>query len=172
MSQPNNSNGNQQKGNQQNQGKQQNQNNNNGGGTQQNEQGKEAAKVNSEFERNVLSLTALLGGPEGLVVVKKVPGSELQVLVADLFKEEAEATALRVKAGLKALIIKNATFDKEIEEQKKALEKFILGKKKEFNGEARALFAQINGVDDIVKSFSASFKSVSTEVADENQETE
>ena len=123
----------------------------------QQDQGKEAAKVLNGFESIVKKLTAIVNGAENLKVTKKVPKDSVESLVQELFKEETEATILEVKNDLKLLLKNYVTLNNTINEEKAKLAALEIAKKKEFNAAANKLFSRIDGVDIITSEYYSAF---------------
>lgn len=123
----------------------------------QQDQGKEAAKVLNGFESIVKKLTAIVNGAENLKVTKKVPKGSVESLVQELFKEETEATILEVKNDLKLLLKNYVTLNNTINEEKAKLAALEIAKKKEFNAAANKLFSRIDGVDIITSEYYSAF---------------
>lgn len=123
----------------------------------QQDQGKEAAKVLAGFDTIIKKLTAIVNGAENLKVTKKVPKGSVESLVQELFKEETEATILEVKNDLKLLLKNYVTLNNTINEEKAKLAALEIAKKKEFNAAANKLFSRIDGVDIITSEYYSAF---------------
>jgi len=123
----------------------------------QQDQGKEAAKVLAGFDTIIKKLTAIVNGAENLKVTKKVPKGSVESLVQELFKEETEATILEVKNDLKLLLKNYVTLNNTIKEEKAKLAALEIAKKKEFNAAANKLFSRIDGVDIITSEYYSAF---------------
>lgn len=137
------------------------------------EQGKEAAKVLAGFDNTVKKLTAIVNGPDNLKVVRKVAKDSVESLVQDLFKEETEATILEVKNDLKSLLKNYVTLNNTIREEKAKLAALEVAKKKEFNAAANKLFTRIDGVDVITREYYSAFTAAAEATTEEvivNQE--
>jgi len=135
------------------------------------DQGKEAAKVLNAFNNNVQKLTAIVAGPDNLKVVKKVSKNNVESLVAELFKEETEATIVEVKTDLKSLLKNYVTLNNSIREEKAKLDNLEISKKKEFNTAASRLFNRMEGVDLISREYYEAFNvaAAAVEVVDDTE---
>lgn len=105
------------------------------------------SKVEKKYQATLGKLTAILGGKEKLLPDNKIPNTELDGVIQELFKEEREAKITTFKNNLKELLKKYAEMIKSIKEKKKELEKLEIQKKEEFVKAAQNVLGQ---VDDIV----------------------
>ena len=137
----------------------------------QQEQGKEAAKVLVGFDNTVKKLTAIVNGPDNLKVVRKVAKDSVESLVQDLFKEETEATILEVRNELKTLLKNYVLLNNTIKEEKAKLAAAEIAKKKEFNTAANKLFNKIDGVEVITKEYYSAFTDAAKATISEEEST-
>lgn len=124
---------------------------NNQNGNQQ-DSGKEFKKQEGLFNKNIQSLVAIYGGEKNLGK-PKVPKSEMENLMGELFKEDRELVEQEVKVGLRDLVKKRADFNKTIAEEEKKLQAVKLAKMKEFNQAANQLYLKIAGLSEIEKTY-------------------
>lgn len=137
----------------------------------QNGQGKDAKKVLASYEQIIKKATAIVKGPENLKLPKKVALKTTDYdLVADLFKEEKEALHTEVKEGLKTLIKNKMLLDQSLAAERKKLDALEVSKKKEFNAAASALFAKIDGLDEIFSGYTGAFTEAATAATAEEEE--
>lgn len=119
--------------------------------------GKEAKKVNDAYLKNIGLLKQMnVLNDKGLAVGSKLPKDELGDVVAEFMKEKKEETIARVKTGLKGALQTKLDADKAIAEEKKKFEQFELNKKKEFNAKCAELFKELEGLQEMEKSYYAS----------------
>jgi len=136
----------------------------------QNQNGGDNNKVAKAYEKNMLKVQALLGGDVKLPT--KAKKGDMSSIVAELFKEETEATNLAVKNGLKELVKTHVTAGKAINAKKQELAQLELQKKKEFNEAAVKLFNQIEGVDSLLAEYQRSLGDAVNAVEETEEETE
>lgn len=139
--------------------------------TNSQEQGKEAIKVLKGFENTVLKITALVGGPAQLKLKKQVKKDAMGELVAELFKEESEATRIEVKEGFKNLLKGFVVLNTTLSTERKKLDALEVAKKKEFNSTAAQLFAKIEGIDSILHDYRGALAATQEVVTETTNET-
>lgn len=140
--------------------------------TNSQEQGKEAKKVLANFDNTIAKLTAIVQGPANLKTPSKVKKDAMGDLVAELFKEETEATAKEVKEGLKNLLKGHVTLNNTLNAERKKLDLLEITKKKEFNNAAAQLFNKIEGVDSILHDYRGALGEAQTAVMNTEEKTD
>ena len=120
-------------------------------------QGKEAKKVEAEFQQNKAVLIELFEGKPGILKGKtKIPKDRRIALMEEFYKEEMEAAEKDFKIKAKALIKSSIAFDAFKLQKEKEFQEAITAKKKEMNKEMKDCFAILEGVEEIKKKFLAS----------------
>ena len=114
----------------------------------QNNSGKEAKK----FEANFKKLVALFGGME-IFKKNKLVSEEISTVVGELVKEEKEALIVTFKTKAKALINRKQEFDKFLKAETEKVKKATEEKQKEFNKEMEGLYAIVDKIEGIEKSY-------------------
>lgn len=110
-------------------------------------------KIEQKFNNSIRKLAAIVQGESNLKPVKKLPQNEVSNIVTELFKEDREAKYVEVKTKLKELLRSYHEMEKALKQKREELEKLANQKKEEFVKAANSLFDQIEGVDDIQKSY-------------------
>lgn len=101
-------------------------------------------KLEKKYQSAMNTLKQIIGGEKNLLPAKAVEGDTLAGIVADLFKEEDEAIAVKVKEGLKGLLKTHAGAMKDIRSKEQELEKLKNQKKEEFVKAANQFFNMID----------------------------
>lgn len=133
-------------------------------------QGKDAEKINKEFESNLKKVEALMGGPKNMSLPRTVSNSTASDIVADLFAEEQELLKGKIKTDLKTLIVNKVSADKEIKEAESKLAALKLQKKKDYNQAATAIFKQIDNVGVILTEYTTALEAAGEKVDDNKQD--
>lgn len=120
---------------------------------QQQGENNDSSKVINAYNANLKKLTAIVGGEKNIKSKIKVPKDEVGDLISELFKEETTAAKEKLKADVKNLIKAKVTFDRAIQEEEQKLKKLKEEKMKEFNKASQDVFAQIEGLGELEKSY-------------------
>ncbi len=123
-------------------------------------------KVAKVYEKNMLKVVAILGGKD-VKLPTKVEKNSISNIVAELFKEEMEATNKKVKEDLKDLLKKHVEAGKAINAKKQELAQLEIQKKKEFNDASNKLFNQVEGVDSLLQDYQASLGEAASSIEEE-----
>jgi Rps23 Pro-64 3,4-dihydroxylase Tpa1-like proline 4-hydroxylase len=127
---------------------------------EQNQQ--DAGKVAKAFDRNMERLVALLGGKDLLMKAPKLGGEPLNEAVKELVKEQKEKMVKDFKEKAMAVITSKQAFDKLQVEKQREFDKAINDKKKEFNKEVEGLFAMIDKIENLEKSYYETLRGMAT----------
>lgn len=120
---------------------------------QQQGENNDSSKVLNAYNSNLKKLVALVGGESKIKTKIRVPKDEVGDLISELFKEETTAAKDKLKADVKTLIKSKVAFDKALTEEEQKLKKLKEEKMKEFNKAAQDVFAQIEGLGELEKSY-------------------
>lgn len=119
--------------------------------------GKEAKKVEAEFQQNKAVLLDLFEkSPASLKGRKKINKDRRGELMDEVYKEEIEAAEINFKTKAKGLIKSSIAFDSFKEQKEREFQDAMTAKKKEMNKEMKDCFAILEGVEEIKKKFLAS----------------
>lgn len=118
-------------------------------------EGKEALKVEKAYKGNVSKIIAILKG-EGNVALatnNKVPKDGIADVVNELMKDKKEAAGKNAKTKLQALLDGQVAMNKAIAAEEKKFADFKLNKKKEFNKQAAEVWAMFDGISNLEKEY-------------------
>lgn len=118
---------------------------------QQETPGGEFKKQETNFNKNLVKLTALMQGK--VKPDKKLSSDNTQEVVAELLEERQKELKTDLKTSLKELIEKKIKLDNEFKTQEEVLIKLKTEKYKEFNKAANDLLNKIDGFDAIESSY-------------------
>lgn len=113
-------------------------------------------KVNKNYEDTMNKLVAIVRGKDNLTPGKKVKKEVVSTIVDELLKEDKEKIQNEVKTGLKDLLAKHISLNKEIAEKEKEFIKLKETKQKEFIDAANKLFGRIDDIAQLEKDYIAS----------------
>src|SRR6185369_14175154 len=113
----------------------------------------ESGKVKKKFDAAVKKMQAILGGPKNLIASSKVPGSAIDTLVKDLFKEETEANEKQLKEKIKAAIKGYTDFTKWERTKLQEMAKLKEQEMEKFTKVANDVINQIDGMSELEKSY-------------------
>lgn len=120
----------------------------------QSEQQQGGDKVEKKFNKQLKQLSELLGSDKHLLPSGKVGSAELNVIVAELLKDQAEKNKKEIKEQLTTLLNGYANLKKEVSIKTKELEAKKQEKMKEFSKAADALFARVESMNQQQAEFS------------------
>ena len=139
---------------------------------QQQKDKQDAGKEHQKFEASKKKLIAILSG-EDLLRPGKVEKDAVTKAMEALVKEKKEAQIIDLKKEVGALIDSYIAFNKFQAEKKKEFEKAVGDKMKEYNKQASAIFAKMEGIEQLEKDYAKALGAVgTTSVADEPTSTE
>lgn len=117
-------------------------------------------KITKRYEQNLKKLVALFRG-EKAFKKGKVPNTDIQLIIEELTKERKEELVKEFKLKAAALLDKKVQFDKFVKQKEEELKNALNNKKKEFSEEMEECFKLVESIDNIVKSYSETFESIS-----------
>ncbi len=112
--------------------------------TESQQPAEDAGKIKKQYDGNIKTLVAIVGGKEKLFSKKKLPKDSLATVVEALMKEEKETFEVQTKEKLKKLLEQHTQMMKDFGKAENELIKLKDEKMKEFNKAAQDLF---NGID-------------------------
>ena len=124
--------------------------------TESQQPAEDAGKVKKQYDGNIKTLVAILGGKEKLFSKKKLPKDSISTVVEELMKEEELAFEVQTKEKLKKLLEQHAQMNKDFAKAEAELIKLKDEKMKEFNKSAQDLFGGIEKLQEKEKEFYAS----------------
>lgn len=121
------------------------------------EQVQDGDKVQKNFDSNFKKLVALFQGEKNLRK-SKVPHTDLGAVVEELIKDKKAKAIENFKASAVTIMDKKVEFDKEIKKLEAEFKQKKDTKLKEFTEEMLSLFKQVEGIEQIEKSYYESLK--------------
>lgn len=118
----------------------------------------DSSKDAKKYADTIKKLQAILG-TEKLELPTRVNSNQVEKLVSELFKEEAEANFDKFKADLKEMLKKHVEMTRDIKKKKQELETLEKTKQKEFVAACKGLFDNIEGLDELTASYASSLES-------------
>lgn len=93
---------------------------------------------------------------ENVGLPSKVPASDMEQIVTDLFKDEHDALKEKLKKDLHELLKTHMVFKAKIAEKAKELDNEIKSKQKEFVKKASEVFNQIDNIGSLISGYTES----------------
>jgi hypothetical protein len=116
-------------------------------------------KVTKEFDKNLKTLVAIVGGNKNIYPTKKVSKDSLTTIVQGLLKDRKEDAEKLIKADLTAILDKKVALDKEIKAKEDELNKLKMAKYKEFNEAIKKVLSRIDDINSLEKEYYDSLNS-------------
>lgn len=115
------------------------------------QQGKEAKKIEARFERSLRQLTALMG-PDWSKV-SKLQRNDIPEIMTRIVEKKKEELFKKFETDYVSLVEEKKKLDKTIAEKKKEMEKIVLDAKKDFLKKVDATLSIINQMDQIEREY-------------------
>ena len=119
----------------------------------QNTQGEDNNKVAKEYDKNVKTLIAIVGGDKNLYPNKKVKKDVVTTIVDGLLKQRKEKAEEEIKTDLVNILDKKVLLDKEIKAKEEELAKLKISKQKEFNESFKKIISRIENINELEKDY-------------------
>lgn len=119
----------------------------------QNTQNEDNNKVAKEYDKNVKTLIAIVGGDKNLYPNKKVKKDVVTTIVDGLLKQRKEKAEEEIKADLVNILDKKVLLDKEIKAKEEELAKLKIAKQKEFNESFKKIISRIENINELEKDY-------------------
>lgn len=116
------------------------------------QQGKEAKKVEAKFERAMRQLTALLGGPNW-AKANKIEMSDIPEIMTRIVQNKKEELFKKFESNYVDLVEEKKRLDKTIVDKEKEFKKVVLEAKKDFLKKVDAALSIVGQIDRIEREY-------------------
>jgi len=110
-------------------------------------------KVAKEFDKNIKTLVAIVGGDKNIYPTKKVKKDTVNTIVEGLLKERKEKAEADIKIDLIAILDKKVLLDKEFKAEEEKLAKLKISKQKEFNEAFKKIVSRVENINELEKDY-------------------
>ena len=120
---------------------------------EQNNPGKESAKIKQSYDKAMSSLVAIFKGESNIAIVKKIPNDEVKILMDEVLEEEVTAIKDTFKTKAKELIKAKVAYDNFIKQKEQEIQKAKDEKTKEFTKNANELIQMVESIGTLQKDY-------------------
>ena len=107
---------------------------------------KESKKIKDNYDKAMNNLVAIFKGESNLAVTKKIPNSEIDILINEVLKEEVEEKKKDFKEKAKKLMKSKVAYEQFIKQKEQEFQKAKDEKTKEFTKEANELIGIVESI--------------------------